>query len=72
VGLICVAGRWALSPLVARVASIANGGKLFMTLGMLHIFLGAVYERSSLHLFGSINSRVSGVDSLILPFHSLL
>jgi hypothetical protein len=72
VGLTCVADWWAWSPLAAKVTSAAGGGEWFMTLSTPRTILGMVHKRSSLHLFGSINSRVPSVDSLTLVFHSLI
>jgi hypothetical protein len=71
-GMICVAGRWAWSPLSMRVVLVANGSRLFMILGMPCTIPSMVHKWSSLHLFDSINSRVLGINSLIWPFHSLL
>jgi hypothetical protein len=72
VGLIFMANRWAWSQLVARVASIAGGDELFMILGAPCMISGVVRERPSLRFFDSINSRASGVNFLILPFHNFL
>jgi hypothetical protein len=72
VGLTCMADQWARSPLAVRVVPVAGGDKLFMILGMTCTILGVVYERSLLCPFGSINSRVPGIDFLILLFRSLL
>jgi hypothetical protein len=57
--------------LAARVAPVADGGELFVILGTPRMIPGIVHKWPSLRLFGSINSRVSGIDSLILPFHNL-
>jgi hypothetical protein len=54
------------------VEPIVDGSGLSVALGMLRMILGAVHEWSSLRLFGSINSRVSGIDYLTLAFHNFL
>jgi hypothetical protein len=72
VGLISVANWWAWSLLAARVVSVPSGDELFTILSAPHMISGAVHERSSLHFFGSINSRVSSVNFLILSFRNFL
>jgi hypothetical protein len=72
VELICMADRWAWPPLAAWAAPVTCGSKPFVTLDMQHMILGAVYKRSSLHLFDSINSRVPGNNYFIRPILNLL
>jgi hypothetical protein len=72
VGLICMADRWAWSPLAARVALVACGSELFVTFGTSRMISGAVHEQLSLCLFDSINSRVPGINSPIQPFPFLV
>jgi hypothetical protein len=67
-----MADLWALYPLAVKVAPIAGGSRLSVALGTPHMILGVVHKWSSLHLFGSINSGVPGVDYLIPAFHSFL
>jgi hypothetical protein len=69
--LICMADQWAWSPLAVRAAPVAGGGELFVILGVPRTIPGVVHKESLLRLFGSIYSRVPGIDSLILPFHRL-
>jgi hypothetical protein len=70
--LLCVADRWAGPPLSVRVVPVAGGSLLFSILGLPRTILCVVHEQPSLHLFDGISCRVSGIDSLIWPLHSLL
>jgi hypothetical protein len=49
-GLIYVADRWAWSPPSARAAPVANGGGLFMTLGIPRTIPNMTHERPLLRL----------------------
>jgi hypothetical protein len=71
-GLIFKDNQWAWSPLVAWVVRVTGGGQLSVIRGMPRMIPGIVHECSSLHLFGSINNRVPGIDSLVLSFHNHL
>jgi hypothetical protein len=71
-GLTYVTNRWAWSPLVVKVTSVAYSSEWFITLSTPRMILGTVHEQPSLHLLDGINSRVSGVGSLTLVIHNLL
>jgi hypothetical protein len=68
VGLTCLPGRWAWSSLAVKTTLVAASGEWFVTLSMLYIILGVVYEQPSFHLIGGINNRVPGAGSLTRSF----
>jgi hypothetical protein len=65
VELIYVADQWAWSPLSAWVALVTYDSKPLTALDMSRMNPGTVYERSSLHILGSISCGEPGSGSLI-------
>jgi hypothetical protein len=64
--------QWARPSLSARLESVAGGSRPFTILGLPLTIPCVVHEQSSLCHYDGISYRVSGIDSLIWPFHRLL
>jgi hypothetical protein len=72
VRLVRVGNQRAKPPLSVRVAPVAGGSSPFMFFGLPCMIPCVVHEWPPIHLCDCTSYRVLHIDSLILPFHSLL